>query len=52
MAGRQPKKLTEQQKERLKDPRYLIALKAVKPVVRQNQKANKQAKGQEKRTVR
>ena len=44
MAGRQPKKLTEQQKERLKDPRYLIALKAIKPVVRQNQKAKRQEK--------
>ena len=30
MANREPKKLTEQQKKRLKDPRYLMALKAVK----------------------
>ena len=31
MANREPKKLTEQQKKRLKDPKkYLMALKAVK----------------------
>ena len=30
MAGKEPKKLTEQQKKRLKDPKYLMALKAVK----------------------
>ena len=32
MANREPKKLTEQQKKRLKDPKYLMALKAVKKV--------------------
>ena len=30
MAGREPKKLTDEQKKRLKDPKYLMALKAVK----------------------
>ena len=30
MANREPKKLTEQQKKRLKDPKILMALKAMK----------------------
>ena len=30
MAGREPKKLTAEQKKRLKDPKYLMALKKVK----------------------
>jgi|TARA_R110002012_G_scaffold278106_1_gene465660 hypothetical protein len=30
MAGKPAKKLTEQQKNRLKDPKYLMALKAMK----------------------
>ena len=52
MAGRQGTKLPEQQKERLKDPRYLIALRAVKPIVRQNQKVSRQAKRQARRNAR
>ena len=52
MAAREPRKLTEQQKERLKDPRYLIALRAVKPIVRQTQKVSSQAKRQERRNPR
>ena len=30
MANREPKKLTDEQKKKLKDPKYLMALKAVK----------------------
>tara|TARA_Y100000310_G_C20105043_1_gene544551 strand:+ start:118 stop:276 length:159 start_codon:yes stop_codon:yes gene_type:complete len=52
MAGKQAKRLTEQQKERLKDPRYLIALRAVKPLVRQGQRMNRQARRQERRAAR
>tara|TARA_R100000306_G_C4361047_1_gene135277 strand:- start:270 stop:428 length:159 start_codon:yes stop_codon:yes gene_type:complete len=40
---RVPQKLTPAQKERLKDPTYLMALRAVAPVVRQRQKAKRQA---------
>ena len=52
MAGKQAKRLTEQQKERLKDPSYLIALRAVKPLVRQGQRTNRQARRQERRAAR
>ena len=30
---REPRRLTEEQKERLKDPKFVLALKAVKPLV-------------------
>jgi len=30
---RDPRRLTEEQKERLKDPKFVLALKAVKPLV-------------------
>lgn len=43
MAGSVPKKLTPAQKKLLMDPTYLIALRAVAPVVRQRQKAKRQA---------
>ena len=42
MAAREPKRLTEAQRERLKDPKYVIALRAVKPAGRQRQKAKRQ----------
>ena len=38
MAHREPKKLTEQQKKRLKDPKYLMALKAVKSSKKRTQR--------------
>ena len=38
MADKTPKKLTEQQKKRLKDPKYLMALKAVKSSKRRTQR--------------
>ena len=44
MAAREPKRLTEAQKERLKDPKYVMALRAVRPAVRQRQKDKRQEK--------
>ncbi len=38
MANREPKKLTEQQKKRLKDPKILMALKAMKSSKKRTQR--------------
>jgi len=38
MANREPKKLTDEQKKRLKDPAYLMALKAAKSSKKRTQR--------------
>ena len=38
MAGKAPKKLTEEHKKKLKDPAYLMAIKAVKPSKKQTKR--------------
>jgi hypothetical protein len=40
MAQQAPKKLTPEQKERLKDPKFIIALRAVKPLQRAKKQRN------------
>ena len=41
MAGRTPKKLTAEQKNRLRDPKYIMALKAAKPLTKRSQRSRR-----------
>ena len=45
---REPTRLTQEQKERLKDPKFVLALKAVKPLVL----AERRRQGVRRRTTR
>ena len=38
MANREPKKLTDEQKKKLKDPKYLMVLKAAKSSKKRTQR--------------
>ena len=42
MAGQEPKKLTPKQKERLKDPRVIVGLRAARPMTQAKQMAKRQ----------
>jgi hypothetical protein len=38
MAGKPPVKLTKEQKERLKDPKFVLALRLTKPLMKKQNK--------------